>query len=128
MMNNYRFFRLTLWVQAIYYLITAVWPLVDIDSFMQVTGPKVDVWLVKTVAALLVPVSFCFFLHLFIRTNPWPVIILAAGCCIGLAAIDFYYVSQGRISEIYLADGIAEVLLLLAWVYIGITNMKFISQ
>jgi hypothetical protein len=44
-------------VQGIYWLVTGVWGLVDIVSFMKVTGPKTDVWLVKTVSVLIVVIS-----------------------------------------------------------------------
>jgi predicted anti-sigma-YlaC factor YlaD len=39
-------------VQGGFYAVTGVWALVDLDSFMAVTGPKTDLRLVKTVGAL----------------------------------------------------------------------------
>src|SRR5689334_22911224 len=41
-------------IQGLYFLATGVWPLFHIESFLAVTGPKTDLWLVQTVAALLV--------------------------------------------------------------------------
>lgn len=38
--------------QGIYFMLAGVWPLVNIHSFEVITGPKVDVWLVKTVGLL----------------------------------------------------------------------------
>jgi hypothetical protein len=111
-------FRIILWIQTVYYFITAVWALVDIQSFMQITGPKTDIWLVKTVSVLLLAISLCFFVNLFIKTNPWPVIILAVSCCICLAFIDFYYAGKQTISAVYFLDGIAQILLLVAWLFI----------
>ena len=111
-------FRVVLWIQTLYYLITAAWALVDIKSFMEITGPKTDIWLVKTVSVLLLAISFCFLANLFIKTKPWPVIILAAGCCIFLAFIDFYYAGKQTISAVYFLDGIAQILLLLAWLFV----------
>jgi hypothetical protein len=111
-------FRIILWVQTLYYFITAAWALVVIKSFMEITGPKADVWLVKTVSVLLLAISFCFLANLFIKSNPWPAIILAGGCCIFLAFIDFYYAGKQTISAVYFLDGIAEVLLLLVWLFV----------
>ena len=111
-------FRVTLWIQTLYYFITAAWALVDIKSFMEITGPKTDIWLVKTVSVLLLAISFCFLAHLFIKANPWPAIILAACCCIFLAFIDFYYAGKQTISAVYFLDGIAQILLLLAWLFV----------
>lgn len=90
----------------------------DIDSFMRVTGPKTDVWLVKTVSVLLIPISLSFITHLVLRINTWPAAIMAITCCIGLACIDFYYALRDVISNIYMADGAVQLLLLAIWIYI----------
>ena len=54
------------WFQAVYYIVTGVWPLVGIDTFQAVTGPKTDNlptggegdhWLVMTVAVLVLVVG-----------------------------------------------------------------------
>ena len=39
-------------IQGAYFLATGIWPLLHLASFMRVTGPKTDRWLVKTVGAL----------------------------------------------------------------------------
>lgn len=114
-------FNFTLKAQTIYYTITAVWPLVHMESFMAVSGPKTDVWLVRTVAILLLAISFCFITQLIVKGNEWPVVILAVSCCVGLIFIDCYYSLNGTISKIYLADAVAEFLLLLLW---GIVIMR----
>ena len=119
-----KLFRIVLWVQTIYYFLTAAWGLIDIKSFMLVTGPKTDVWLVKTVSVLLLAVSFCFITNLIIKTNRWPVIILAVCCCIFLAGIDIYYAGKHVISAIYFVDSFAQVILLIAWIIIIVRNLK----
>ncbi len=35
--------------QAVYYVLTGVWPLVSMKTFLKVTGPKTDLWLVRTI-------------------------------------------------------------------------------
>lgn len=119
-----KLFRITLWVQTIYYFLTAAWGLLDIESFMLVTGPKTDVWLVKTVSILLLAVSFSFVPYLFIKTNYWPVILLAVCCCIFLAGIDIYYAGKNVISAIYFVDSIAQFILLIAWIIIIVQQLK----
>jgi hypothetical protein len=59
-----KIYRLLLWIEGLYSLVTAIWPIVDIDSFMVVTGPKTDQWLVKTVSVLILAIAV-FFLHKF---------------------------------------------------------------
>jgi hypothetical protein len=44
-------------IQAVYFLITGIWPLLHIESFMKVTGPKRDLWLVKTVGVLVTAIA-----------------------------------------------------------------------
>lgn len=88
---------------------------------MLVTGPKTDIWLVKTVGALLIPLSLSMFSYLKYQSEKWPVIILGAGTAIAFISIDLYYSLSDVISDIYLADAVVEALFLVAWIYIAIT-------
>jgi hypothetical protein len=101
--------------QSLYYLGTGLWPFIDSDSFQRATGPKVDLWLVKTVGALVTAIGAV--LALAWRrgaTNP-EVPLLATGSAAGLAGIGFYYSLRGRISKVYLLDAIVEVGIILIW-------------
>lgn len=40
-------------VQGIYFLITGIWPLLSMKTFLLITGPKTDLWLVKTFGLIL---------------------------------------------------------------------------
>ena len=40
-------------IQAAYVVLTGLWPIVHVRSFTAVTGSKTDLWLVKTVGALI---------------------------------------------------------------------------
>lgn len=102
-------------VQGVFYLATGVWALVDLDSFMAVTGPKVDHWLVKTVGALVAVIGVVFLAAARSRRVTPEIALLGVGCALALAAIDVIYVSVGRISSIYLLDAVAEVALAAAW-------------
>jgi hypothetical protein len=44
------------------------------------------------------------------------VILLAVGCCISLASIDFYYAGKKIISSIYYLDGIMQLIFLFVWI------------
>jgi hypothetical protein len=91
---------------------------------MLVTGYKTDIWLVKTVGAILVSVSLCMVTHLFIRTDHLPVVILSACSSLAFISIDFYYALNDIISDIYLADGFAQIIFLSGWIYLSCTSMK----
>jgi hypothetical protein len=104
--------------QSAYIFITAVWPLVHIQSFMDVTGYKTDVWLVKTVGALLIPIALCLALYIFIHTDKRPALLLGSLTAVAFICIDFYYALNDVISDIYMADGLVEIVFLACWIYV----------
>lgn len=109
--------RFVLLAQGIYYFITAVWPLVHMRSFLLVTGPKTDLWLVRTVGALILAISLPLIASFGAqRITESPIVLLAAGACIALATVDIVYVAKKVISPIYLGDAAVEIAILIALV------------
>jgi len=102
-------------VQAIYFGLTGIWPILHIRSFMAVTGPKIDIWLVKTVGAVIVAIAIPLFTSVVHHNVTIDIMLLAIGSSLGLAAIDVIYVAKKVIAKIYLLDAVAEVILVLAW-------------
>lgn len=108
--------RILVWVQGFYYAVTGIWPLLHAKSFLVVTGPKVDVWLVQTVGALLAITGVALLRagrRGFVSSD---LAVIAAGEALVLAAVDAVFVSTGRISAIYLADAVPELVLVGWWV------------
>jgi NADH:ubiquinone oxidoreductase subunit K len=103
-------------VQGIIYLVTGIWPLVSIETFQLVTGPKTDIWLVNTVAVVIIAIGVALLASVWRRRPVAEIVVLAAGANIGLAVIDCLYVSRQTISQIYLLDAFIEVVLLAGWV------------
>src|SRR5688572_32221969 len=90
-------------VQGLYCLVTGVWPLVSIDTFQMVTGPKTDHlvtgresdhWLVMTVGALVTAVGLALLVAAWRRSRSAEIAVLAIGCAVGLTAIDAIYVAR----------------------------------
>ena len=102
-------------IQGVFYLATGIWPLLDIVSFQVVTGPKTDLWLVRTVGVLVTVIGAVLLLAGRRRQVTVEIVLLAMGSALGLAAIDVIYAVSGRISAIYLADAVVEVGLALLW-------------
>jgi hypothetical protein len=100
-------------IQGLYFLLTGIWPIVDIESFLVVTGPKVDLWLVKTVGVLVAVIGAVLLSASRSRRITNEIVLLAAGSALGLAIIDVVYAR--RISPIYLADAAAELGLVALW-------------
>ena len=102
-------------IQVAYFLITGIWPLVSIRTFMRVTGPKTDIWLVKTVGLLVSAIGGVLLLAWIRGGIPAEVFWLAVTSAAALTAIDVVYVLKRVIAPIYLADAAIEILLIAAW-------------
>jgi hypothetical protein len=102
-------------VQGVYFLVTGVWPLLHIESFMAVTGPKTDLWLVYTVGSLIAVVGAVLLMAARSGRVTPEVAFLAVGSALALTAIDVIFVTRKVIDPIYLADAAAEVLLVNWW-------------
>ncbi len=102
---------------AAYDLVTGIWPVFGIESFQKVSGRKTDIWLVKTVTLLILVVGATIGAA-GVRKRVTPEIAgLAIGSSAALTTIDVIYVSQRRISPVYLLDGLANTILIAGWAY-----------
>ena len=103
------------WVQGLYFLVTGIWPLVSIGTFQWVTGPKVDLWLVKTVGLLIAVIALTLLMAARRRTIGPEVCFLAMASAAALAAVDIVYALSDRIWDIYLLDAVVEIGLVILW-------------
>lgn len=111
-------------VQGIYLMITALWPLLDINSFMRMTGRKTDIWLVKSVSVLLLSLVIILW-KAALKPQPIPLsnaaaVMVGTG---GLAAVEFSYYFNGTISRIYMIDAIIEMFFLLWWIVVFMNSL-----
>ena len=83
---------------------------------MRVTGPKTDLWLVKTVGVLVTAIAIPIGLAAWNRRITPEIATLAIGSAAALGAVDVVYVAKRVIAKIYLADAIMEALLICAWI------------
>jgi hypothetical protein len=102
-------------LQGVYYTGTGVWPLLHMPSFLAVTGPKTDLWLVRTVGLLVTCIGAQMLAASRNEEVNGPVRLLAAASAASLASIDTYYAAKRRIRPVYLLDAVAEVALLALW-------------
>jgi energy-converting hydrogenase Eha subunit E len=102
-------------VQGLYFLISGIWPVLSIKTFQIVTGPKTDLWLVKTVGLILAVIGAVL---IFAQVNGeinTSIIFLAIGSALSLVIVELIYVAKRVISPIYLLDAFVEVLLIAWW-------------
>jgi len=102
-------------VQGLLYFVTGIWPLVHLRSFIWVTGPKTDLWLVQTVGALLAAIGFVLWRAGQRNRVAAEVAMLGAGIAGVLATCDIVFVTGHVIGPIYLLDAAAELLIVGAW-------------
>lgn len=93
--------------QGIFYLFTGMWPIIHIDSFTWVTGPKTDIWLVKMIGLLSTAISLSI---LSAPADKKKALILSISTAASFLIIDVYYTICGTISKIYLADAAIELI------------------
>ncbi|MBI4900715.1 MAG: hypothetical protein HY829_09585 [Actinobacteria bacterium] len=95
-------------------LFGGIWPLVSMRTFEAVFGPKVDRWLVCTVAGLLTTVGVT---QLRSRSDEQLelVRVVSMGTSLTLLAVDRANAPRGRISRMYLVDAAFQLAFLAAW-------------
>ena len=102
--------------QSAFYITTGLWPLVHRRSFVRVTGPKTDFWLVETVGVTVASIGIGLAQALRSgRPVPTELRSVALAAAAGLAVVDAIYVARRRISSVYLLDAVAETALVLGW-------------
>ena len=107
--------RITATVQGVYYLATGLWPFFSIASFEAVTGPKMEVWLINTVALFLIVCAVVLLVTVFRRSMTLEIVLLGAGLALALGIIDVTYALRGVISYVYLVDAAVELVFLAGW-------------
>jgi len=101
---------------GLFYFTTGVWPILHLPSFLWVTGPKTDLWLVQTVGAVLAAIGLALWKSGRSRAVTAEIKLLGGGVAAVLATCDIVFVMKDVILPIYLLDAAAEVALVTAWI------------
>ncbi len=101
--------------QGLYYALTGIWPVLNIRTFQMVTGPKTDLWLVKTVGVLVAVIGTVLALAGRRQRVTPEIRLLAMGSALGLTGIELFYVLQRRILPVYLLDALLELVFVFTW-------------
>ena len=107
------------WAQGGFFFASGLWPLLHLPSFITVTGPKTDLWLVQTVGALLAVAGAALLLVARRQrvTGEW--MFLGGGLAAVLAVVDVVFVTREVIAPIYLADAVVESGIVVAWLIVA---------
>lgn len=104
--------RLVLFGQGIYYILTGLWPILSPKTFMIVTGPKSEIFLLHTVGALAAAAGVGLTAAAIRRQFGLEIYIFSAGMASAFAAIDIIYYELGRLWAVYLLDALAEIIII----------------
>ena len=103
-------------LQAAYFLVTGLCPIVSRPTFEAVTGPKTDYWLVRTVGALASVIGTTLGVASYRNRVSSELAVLGIGSALAFGVVDVFYVTTGRISRVYLVDAAVECVIAGGWV------------
>src|SRR5262245_858284 len=78
--------------QGLYYLLTGLWPLVDIGGYRATTGHAQSPWMAQAFGVLLLAIGGTLCLAAYRRQGSPEVLFLAFGSALGLAGVDVHLV------------------------------------
>ena len=107
--------RRSIGIQAAYYTLTGIWPIVHRRSFEAVTGRKTDYWLVQMVGALAIAIGGSLALAARRSAPSREAVALSVGSAAAFAAIDATHATRGRIRRVYLLDLAVESAVLVSF-------------
>lgn len=106
-------------LQGVYWFITGIWPFLHLRSFLWVTGPKEDIWLLYTVSVLITVIGGVLLAAGLQKNVTQELKWLGIASAAGLTGIDVYYAGTDVIWDVYLLDAAGELLLILLWLWSG---------
>ncbi len=105
-------------LQGLFYVATGAWPSVHLQSFLAMTGPKTDLWLVQAFGLVIAAFGLVLGYAAIVRRTSSALELAALVIAATLAFIDVYYVTYGAISKIYLLDAGVEAAIAAGWLLI----------
>lgn len=118
-MSVRRFFRpqYVAYFQGAYFLVTGLWPIISISTFQDITGPKQDIWLVKTFGLLVASIGLAMILAARRRPDYRLLMIFGILSAAALAGADIWYAAlRDVIRFTYLIDALIEIIIVAGWV------------
>ena len=107
-----------LMIEGSYFAISGLWPVVSMASFLSVTGPKTDLWLVRAFALVIILVGASLFVSGIMKRITAETGILAVGVPLTLLVIDLTCTLRQVLPPVYLLDAVVEGAILFGWFYL----------
>src|SRR5690606_42065250 len=84
-------------------------------SFLWITGPKTDLWLVETVGATVAAIGVTLLVAASRRAVSFEIALLGILAALALGGVEAWYAMQERIRWVYLGDAALEVAFIIGW-------------
>tara|TARA_R110002020_G_scaffold254617_1_gene468353 strand:+ start:35858 stop:36163 length:306 start_codon:yes stop_codon:yes gene_type:complete len=94
------------------------------STFLKITGPKTDLWLVQVVGILILVIGTVLLISSYAKKRNPQIILLAAGSALAFIIIDTTYFLSGVISAIYLLDALIDLVFLIFWLLESINTKR----
>ena len=104
--------------QGGYYALSGLWPLLHMRSFVAVTGPTTDLWLVQAFGGLVAAVGAVLLARGLGGKADAATQQFGFATASALVTIDVWFFLKGAISAVYLIDGAAQLVLAGCWVWL----------
>ncbi len=112
--------------QGAYFVITGIWPILNMESFVMATGPKLETWLVKMVGLLATSIGLTFLVSA-LRKRSLPML-LAYAASSSFLIMDIIYVANQTIRRIYLLDAAIQFAFLASMTFFIIRKQQRTSR
>jgi len=94
-------------LQGAYFIITGIWPVLGMESFLLATGPKQDTWLVEMVGLLSASIGLTYIVAA-LRNGRLP-FVLGYAAAVSFLFMDVVYVAKDVIARVYLIDAFVQL-------------------
>lgn len=102
--------------QSAYYVAGGAWPFFSMRSFLALSGPKVDLWLVRNVGLLMILIGAVLGRRARRGAVDDDAALLGAGSAAIFAGVDVWYAGvRRRIAPTYLLDAALQAAIVAAW-------------
>ncbi len=104
--------------QGAYLTLTGIWPLVWMDGFLSVTGPKEELWLVRTVALLALVIGVTLLAAAVRGRHMGETAWLGLGTALAFFLVDVVGYGANAVGAVYLLDALAQGVFVAGWAWL----------
>jgi hypothetical protein len=118
----FQILRAAIYLQAGFYLITALWSFLNLDTFLRATGYEADPFKTHSNAVLFAVIGGFMLFASFRNEWLWPVAGVGFSAALGLAIVEFYYLPRIGNPLGFWFDFVVEGVFVLVYIFEWLMN------